>query len=116
MVGGHRGTNLPIPKALRRKKSLLSINNQDQKCFLYSVLAGILDENEYKYKHLAATDPYKYYPHINDLNMTGISYPVAIKDLPRIERLNPQLTLNVLGMLYSVHNIGTKPANIYFTI
>ena len=105
-------------QALRRKKALLSIENtgSDQRCFLYSVLAGILKETDYKYPDLAATDPLKYFPHMDEVDLSGVEFPVRIQDLPRIEKLNPNLTLNVLGMLYSIHNIGTKPANIYFTI
>ena len=69
----------------------------DNKCFLWSVLACLLDKNDFKYPHLKNANPKKYFAHTREVNMTGITYPVGISQLRKFEELNPTISLNVLG-------------------
>ena len=83
-------THFPVPKSISNSKAVINIHNNDDKCFVYAILAGI---------HLTEKHPErvsKYLPYKHELNMKGIRYPVAIADIPKIERQN-DISVNVLG-------------------
>lgn len=73
-------------------KSVLNIQNKDQKCFLWCIAA-----------HLHPTDkghPYRtsrYKDYINDFVVDGIEFPVKVSDVPKFERMN-NLSINVFGI------------------
>ena len=81
-----------LPKKIAKSHSILNIQNKDDKCFLWSILA-----------HLHVVPPHqhgyrveKYVPYENELNMEGITYPVAVKDVPKFEKQN-DISINVFG-------------------
>ena len=81
-----------LPKKIAKSHSILNIQNKDNKCFLWSILA-----------HLHVVPPHqhgyrveKYTPYENELNMEGITYPVAVKDVPKFEKQN-DISVNVFG-------------------
>ena len=95
-------TYLKTPQGLIQKRAINNIKNKDNRCFLWSVLSAIIQPSEFGYnskrkKQFRKTNPHKYAPFINRVQMGDISYPVKIGDLPKFERLNPQLSVNVLG-------------------
>ena len=73
-----------LPKKIAKSHSLLKIQNKDDKWFLWSILA-----------HLHVVPPHqhgyrveKYIPYENEVNMEGITYSVAVKDVPKFEKQN----------------------------
>jgi len=55
------------------------VKNTDSKCFVWSVLAAL---------HPGAHDPNRlssYKPYENSLNLTGLTFPMAVKDVPKFE-------------------------------
>ena len=82
---------LPLPKHIKDKKATLNIKNLDNRCFLWCILAALhnVDKNGER--------PSKYHKYINNLNMTGIKYPVRIEDITRFETLN-NISVNVFGI------------------
>ena len=46
-------SHIPLPKELQSKKALLNIQNNDEKCFLWSVLAHLhpVAENAHRVSH-----------------------------------------------------------------
>jgi hypothetical protein len=61
-----------LPQKVFKKKAIINIRNNDQKCFLWSVLAHL---------HVSCSNrdrvhPYKQYE--AQLDMTGIEYPVQL--------------------------------------
>ena len=68
--GGCASTHLPISK-----RTLLSVQCKDNKCFMYSVLAA------YK-KCPNATRPGKYSDLISIFNWSGISFPTKLSEIP----------------------------------
>ena len=83
---------LPLPKELKARHECLSIKNNDEKCFLCSVLS-------YFYPvqpgiHLTRVSKYQGYEH--ELNMSGIQYPVDIKDIGKFEHQN-NISANFYG-------------------
>ena len=99
----NRSTFIHTPKALRFKRIVNVHNTRDNRCFLYSVLAAILssssDFNHEKriFNRNNRQKPSTYKPFFHRLNMRDISFPVKVSDLPKFERLNPDIAVNVLG-------------------
>ena len=84
---------IPLPDWIMRKKAIVNIRNNDDKCFLWCVLRYLhpKDKNDTR-----LTDLKKYE---NTLNSKGIKFPVKIKDIPKFESLNPSLPgINVFSV------------------
>lgn len=84
-----------LPKSLKDSHSIINIQNSDEKCFLYAILAHI---------HPAKNNPQRvsnYISYQKELNMKDIKYPVQISDIPRFENQN-NIAVNVIG--YEANN------------
>ena len=79
-----------LPPKVKNSKAVINIQNDDDKCFLWSVLAHLYgaNHNRQRIEH--------YIPYETDLNMNGIVYPVAVKDVPKFEKQN-DISVNVFG-------------------
>ena len=77
----------------RKTNAIINIKNEDDKCFLWSVLR-YLHPKEIHGERL--TDLKKYE---NDLNFKGIDFPVKAKDITKFENNNPDLSgINVFSL------------------
>ena len=75
---------------LSKKKCVINVKNFDSKCFVWSVLAAL---------HPAERNPDRlsnYVDYENSLNISGISFPLAVKDVPKFEKQNPTISVNVI--------------------
>ena len=86
------GSYIDLPEALKNKHAIINMKNQDEKCFMWSILRALNPKN----KNAERVD--------NDLkskqdtiNMQGIHYPVSLRDINRFEHLNPNISISVLG-------------------
>ena len=87
-------------------KSILNIQNDDDKCFLYSILAYFYYDIEKTHRTRSST--YEKYidfenqtaklPNEKTLNFKDIEFPFKYKDIPKFEKLNQFLTVNVFGI------------------
>ena len=80
-------TFLETPEWLANKKAIVNVKNADDKCFLYAILSAL---------YPGAHDPNRithYRPYENTLNVTGLTFPLAVRDVPRFE---PNISVNVL--------------------
>ena len=82
---------LPLLKELKAKRGCLSIQNNDEKYFLWSILASL---HPVQYRNSQHRVP-KYQEHERDLYMSGIQYPIDIKD---INKLNSKTILVLMLM------------------
>ena len=85
---------IDLPEELKNKKALINMKNEnDHKCFLWCVLRALnpKDKNAERIdKDLKSKE--------NTLNMSGITYPVNIKeDIKRFEKQNADISISVLG-------------------
>ena len=103
--------------------SLLNIENNDDNCFAYSVIAGILyklKETPDEYLPSAADQPSvdqypsysdtflkmksnprrvsNYKPFLDSINMKNIKLPVSIDSIGRFEKQNENIAINVFGV------------------
>ena len=76
---------IPLPDFIMKKKSIINMENKDNKCFLWSILRYLhpIQKNGSR-----LIDIRKYE---NDLNFKGIDFPVKLKDIPKFENQNPDL-------------------------
>ena len=87
------GSYILLPEFIKKKKSIINIQNKDNKCFLWSILRYLhpVQMNEVRLTDLR---DYK-----NDLNFKQISFPVKVKDITKFENNNPDLPgINVFSV------------------
>ena len=83
---------IPTPTKLSKTKAVVNVENTaDEMCFVWSVLASICPvklnrDRVSKYRH-----------HTHRLNMSGIPYPVSVKDISKFETQNSDIFVNVFG-------------------
>ena len=86
------GSYIPLDPYLANKKAIINMQNEDDKCFMWSVLRALYPkdtnpqriDNDLKSKQ-------------NSINMKGICYPVSLRDINRFEHLNPNISISVVG-------------------
>ena len=86
----HESTYIPTPQWLAKKHCVVNVKNSDPKCFLWSVLAALLPP-KYNSERM-----YNYKPYENSLDISGLTFPLAVKDVPKFEKQNPSISVNVL--------------------
>ena len=92
-----------LPKSFCNSKSIVNIQNSDNYCFLWSILA-------YKYKVDNHRERVSHYTnHFHESNQGDIQFPMKIKDILTIERLN-NLNINVFEL--STNDKSLSPKNI----
>ena len=84
---------IDLPINIKNKKACINIQNNDQKCFLWSLLAHLYPVNHTNNQHYVSH--YQKFEH--ELNMEGIEYPVPLKKIPKFEALN-NISVNVFGI------------------
>ena len=94
---------IELPKYLKNKKALINVKNEDQKCLMWALLSALhpVGKNSDRVS--------KYEPYENELNFTGVNFPVPLNQMPKVERLN-NLAINVF--VYS-ESAGVHP--LYMT-
>ena len=82
-----------LPKAIKSTRSVLNIQNTDQKCILWCILAHLhpLD----RMQHPERASKYKQYE--TEINMHGVPFPTPLSSIERIENNNPNLSIAVFG-------------------
>lgn len=83
---------VPLPKKLEQKKAILNIHNSDQRCFLWSVLAGIHPVHRKDHANRVSN----YSPYVNEINLTGIEFPMSLNKISKFESQN-NISINVFG-------------------
>ena len=86
-----RGSSyIATPAALVGNNFLVNIQNNDNKCFAYSVLAALFPANKNRERQN------KYKPNLNKLNLDSIEFPMSLTDVPKFEKQN-NIGINVFG-------------------
>ena len=87
------GSYIPLPSFIMRKKVIINMENEDNKCFLWSILRYLHPRE----KHSPRINHLKKYE--NDLNFKEINFPVKVKDIKKFENQNPSLPgINIFSL------------------
>ena len=82
---------IPNPKFIESRKAIVNVKNvNDDLCFLYSVLAHIhpIDRNPNQIFH--------YKPFLHELDYSGLTFPLKIRQIRKFEDQNSHISINVL--------------------
>ena len=71
-----------LPESFRNSKSIVNIQNNDNYCFLWSISAHIYKVDNHRERVS------RYENHFHELNQGDIQFPMKIKDIPILERIN----------------------------
>ena len=86
------GSYIELPPALKNKKAIINMKNQDEECFKWCVLRALnpKDKNAERVDNDLKSKE-------DTLNMQGIRYPVSFRDIDRFESQNLEISISVLG-------------------
>ena len=89
-----RGSSyIPLPDWLAKKKAIINPKNLDEKCFKWSVIAGLKwEEIDSNHQCVSKLRGYE-----NEFDWSGMSYPVSTKDINKFETRN-RIGINVLAL------------------
>ena len=80
-----------LPKFIRERRAVVNVENGDEYCFLWSIMAALHPVTNNGHKTSS-------YPHFStELNYEGIHFPINFHDIPKFEKLN-NLSINVYGI------------------
>jgi hypothetical protein len=84
---------IPTPASLVTKLTLINVYNpNDNMCFVWAVLSALYPVE----KHSERIS--KYRPHLNSIDLTGLTFPVPINQVARFEKNNPAISINVYAL------------------
>ena len=88
---GSNSSFIPTPPYIERKKCTVNVKNDDDEyCFMWAVLSALYPSKTHKNK------VFTYKKHTSDINLKGLSFPLAVKDIAKFEKINPKIAINVL--------------------
>lgn len=94
-----RGSSyIPLPKALAVKKAIINMKNKDNECFKWCVTRTLnpVERDAERISKILRVRAEK-------LNMNGIEYPVSLKAIDKVEKQNPDISVNVFGYESNVY-------------
>ena len=107
-----RGSSyIPLPDWLTKKKAILNPKNLDEKCFKWSVIAGLKWE-EIDRDHQCVSKLRRYE---NEFDWSGMSYPASTIDISKFELRN-RIGVNVLALNGRTPYICRKGADYERTV
>jgi len=84
---------IPTPPSIAKKHAVINVNNhQDNRCFEWSILSCLYPPKDHP------CEVYKYRRYQNTLNFDGITFPVKVKDIPKFEKQNLEISVNVISL------------------
>ena len=87
----HGSSYLELHPSIKKKKAVINVKNEDQQCFKWSVLAALHPQEENPHRVS------KYQPHQDELDFSGIDFPVTVDDISKFEKQNPSISISVIG-------------------
>ena len=85
------GSYIEAPDWIKKKKATINVENDDDKCFQYSVTVALNYDNKKNHQRVNKVKPF-----INQYNWTEINFPSHVGDWKMFELNNKSIALNVL--------------------
>ncbi|XP_054720146.1 uncharacterized protein LOC129229795 [Uloborus diversus] len=83
---------IPLTKKMQAKKAVLNIQNEDDKCLVWCLIAHKMNTSRKDHAERVSN----YTPHESTIKMDGVEFPVPLTKIPSIEKMN-DLRINVFG-------------------
>ena len=97
-----RTSYIHLPKGLNASMNIVNIQNNDEKCFMYSVLAKLHPKPQNPHP------PTHYQPYEQELNMHDIKMPMKLSQISKFDKQN-NISNNVFGFEESVVFLYISP-------
>lgn len=85
------GTYIDLPSQIKLKNACVNVKNMDEQCFKWAVLSALHPAEQHSYRIS------KYIMYKDELDLTGIQFPVTLKDVHKFEKQN-NISINVYGL------------------
>ena len=82
---------IELPDRLKAKRAIINVKNDDDKCFVYSAIAGI-DRRTHSHPNKASN----YFDIVETLNLSGLVFPLPLSQISTFEKQN-NISVNVFG-------------------
>ena len=87
---GCNSSFISTPVFIERNKCTVNVKNNNELCFKWAVLSALYPAETNK------NNVYSYSKYRGVLNLEGLKFPLQVKDIPKFEKLNPNIAVNVL--------------------
>ena len=101
------GSYLQLPQKIQLSKSVLNIQNDDNLCALWCILAHLYPKYTH---HFRSAKPDSYREHMDEIDTGDLQFPLRISDIGKLERLN-NLSINVFTITTQSHVIPVRISN-----
>ncbi|CAP20528.2 Protein CBG23762 [Caenorhabditis briggsae] len=91
---------IELPDWIKNKKAVVNVQNKDDKCFMWCILAHLFPVEK------DAQRVNKYKDHASKINFDGFEFPFQVKDVDKFEKRN-NLAVNIL-----THNVEDRGKRI----
>ena len=99
------GSYLQLPKKICESNSVLNIQNKDNLCALWCILAHLFPK--YRTDERRQFTPHAYREHMDEIDTGDLKFPLRIRDIGKLERLN-NLNINVYSLDHKSHVIPIR--------
>lgn len=82
---------IKLPKFLANKHAIVNVKNNDEKCFMWAVLSALHNKDIINNPERVK----KYEQYQDELNFTGIEFPMQVNHIDKFEKLNDSISINV---------------------
>jgi len=97
-----------LPRRIQVKKAVINIKNNDNKCFLYSIIAKIFPTANNKIQNKV-----RYYlKHVHKFKLGKLDFPMELKNIGAFEKLNKHLDLSINVYEYNINLDQFFPSRI----
>lgn len=86
---------IELPKQLKNKRAIINLKNTHNECFKWSVLAALHYHDVYAKNKNKTNDAKSYQRWCNELNFSGIDFPMRLNQIEKFMRQNEQIAINV---------------------
>jgi len=91
---------IPLQRKIQNKHAVVNVKNEDPYCFKWAVLAALhpVSHNPQRLTH--------YLRYRDELDFTGVEFPVSAEGIKRFEKNNPSISITVVGYEENKKNDG----------
>ena len=83
---------MKLPEWIAKKKAVMNLKNNDEKCFKWAVIAALHHEDiKHNPERISLLQHYE-----DQYNRNGLQFPLAIQKIGKFEKNNPGIAVNVL--------------------
>lgn len=91
---------IDLPRAIKLKRACVNIQNADQFCFLWCIMAAMFPAQQNSNKTSS-------YPHFETtLNTKNMTFPAGFKDVRVFEKNNKNISVNIYGLKHDKTIVG----------